>query len=195
MKKFAILLISFLTISLTGCSQNISNLDVQTLNEKAAEYMKQGDYENAIARLKSAIDLNSSFPQSHFNLGIAYYENKDFEEAIEAFNEAIKLKSDFTDAYYSRAIAYEELAYIIIAGEKEDKNKDNDTKVQQNEEDENTELSDEDKKEIVEYLKKSKEDFEKYINLNKTTQDAEQIKEKITQIEDTIKKYENDGEE
>ncbi len=192
MKKFAILFIIFFTVCLAGCSQNISNLDVQTLNEKAAEYMQQGDYENAIARLKSAIDLNSSFPQSHFNLGIAYYENKNFEEAIEAFNEAIKLKSDFADAFYSRAAAYEEMAYMIIAGEKEDKEDNMEDK--KTEDNENMELSDEDKKEIVEVLKKSKEDFEKYLSLNKTGQETEEIKEKISQIEDTIKKYEKDGE-
>ena len=40
----------------------------------------------------------------------------------------------------------------------------------------------------------AKEDFEKYIKLSKNTQEEEQIKEKITQIEENIKKYEKDGE-
>ena len=193
MKKIAVLIVIFMAVIFSGCSQNISNLDVQTLNEKAAEYMKQGDYENAIARLKSAIDLNSSFPQSHFNLGIAYYENKDFEKAVEAFNEAIKLKDNFADAFYSRALAYEEMAYLIISGEKNNSEDNIEDKKEDNKE--NIELSNEDKKEIIENLKKSKEDFEKYLKLDTNSQEIEQIKEKISQIEETIKKYEVDGDE
>ena len=58
MKK-ALLLVSILFISVvtTAC---INNLAVQELNNKAAAFMEQGNYTEAIERLKSSIDLDSS---------------------------------------------------------------------------------------------------------------------------------------
>ena len=58
MKKFLfIVTILVLSVFTTAC---INNLAVQELNNKALEYMKKGDYENAISRLKSSSDLDGT---------------------------------------------------------------------------------------------------------------------------------------
>ena len=108
MKK-ALLLVSVLFISVitTAC---INNLAVQELNNKAQSFMDAGDYQGAIERLKSSIDLDSSVFETHYNLAVAYTKAEDYANAIKVYNDAIKLKPDFADTYYSLAVCEENLA-------------------------------------------------------------------------------------
>lgn len=117
MKK-ALLLVSILSISVfsTAC---INNFAVQELNNKANAYMEQGDYQGAIERLKSSIDLDDSVFESHYNLAVAYTNAEDYVNAISAFKKAIELKPDFADGYYSLAVAEESLVTAINADEVE----------------------------------------------------------------------------
>ena len=117
MKK-ALLLVSILSISVfsTAC---INNFAVQELNNKAKAYMEQGDYQGAIERLKSSIDLDDSVFESHYNLAVAYTNAEDYVNAISAFKKAIELKPDFADGYYSLAVAEESLVTAINADEVE----------------------------------------------------------------------------
>src|SRR5574344_2247346 len=115
MKK-ALLLLVVLTISIfsTAC---INNLAVQELNTKAKFYMDKGDYQGAIARLKSSIDLDPSVFESYYNLAVAYTKAEDYSNAVDAYEHAIKLNSDFADSYYSLGICEENLAKDIINGD------------------------------------------------------------------------------
>ena len=117
MKK-ALLLVSILSISVfsTAC---INNFAVQELNNKAKTSIEQGDYQSAIERLKSSIDLDDSIFESHYNLAVAYTQAEDYVNAIASYKKAIELKPDFADAYYSIAVAQESLATAIDAGEVE----------------------------------------------------------------------------
>lgn len=117
MKK-ALLLVSILSISVfsTAC---INNFAVQELNNKAKAYMEHGDYQGAIERLKSSIDLDDSVFESHYNLAVAYTNAEDYVNAISAFKKAIELKPDFADGYYSLAVAEESLVTAINADEVE----------------------------------------------------------------------------
>ena len=80
MKK-ALLLIVILSISVisTAC---INNLAVQELNAKAKTYMDNGDTENAIARLKSSVDLDPTIFESYYNLAVAYTRAEDYLNAV-----------------------------------------------------------------------------------------------------------------
>lgn len=98
-----------------------SHLDVQILNQRAAELMQQGDIEGAIARLESIKDLNPNFPQTRYNLAIAYLEKEEFDKSIEEFKKAIELKKDFADAHYSIAVIFENKALQEFEKEKEEK--------------------------------------------------------------------------
>ncbi len=115
MKK-ALLLVSILFISVvsTAC---INNFAVQELNNKAKAFIDQGDYINAIERLKSSIDLDDTVFESHYNLAVAYTAAEDYPNAIEAYKKAIALNPDFADAYYSLAVAEEDYAADLAKGE------------------------------------------------------------------------------
>jgi len=114
MKK-ALLLVSILFISVmtTAC---INNLAVQELNNKASAFMEQGNYEEAIERLKSSIDLDGSLFESHYNLAIAYTKAEDYANAIAAYEKTLQIKPDFADAYYSLAVAQEDLISDLNSG-------------------------------------------------------------------------------
>ena len=75
MKK-ALLLVSILFISVisTAC---INNFAVQELNNKAKGFMDKGDYQAAIERLKSSIDLDGSVFETRYNLAVAYTKAED----------------------------------------------------------------------------------------------------------------------
>ena len=74
--------ILFVAIASTAC---INNLAVQDLNNKAKVYMEKGDYNSAIERLKSSIDLDSSIFETHYNLAIAYTKAEDYINATEEY--------------------------------------------------------------------------------------------------------------
>ncbi|MDD3594313.1 MAG: tetratricopeptide repeat protein [Candidatus Gastranaerophilales bacterium] len=181
--KFSLLIIFASILLFSGCEQNLSNLDVQKLNEKAQVYMEQGEYDKAIARLESVIDLNDTLYQPYYNLGIAYNEKKDYKKSIEALDKAIKLKPDFSDAYYARSISYESAAFAIINGE-EDENSE-----EVSSSDKAPELTIEQKAFVAEYFEKSKADLNKYIEILKDPKDASEVKERILQLEKDIEKY------
>ncbi len=114
MKKAVFLaVILSLTVLSTAC---INKLAIQELNSKAQEYMNKGDYDKAIGRLESSIDLDSSVFESQYNLAVAYTNAEKYEEAFDAYKKAIELNPEFSEAYYSFAVAQENFANDIIAG-------------------------------------------------------------------------------
>ena len=114
MKK-ALLLVSilFLSVVSTAC---INNFAVQELNSKAKVYMEEGDYQAAIARLKSSLDLDDTLFETHYNLAVAYTQAEEYNNAIEAYKKAIELNSSIADAYYSLAVAQSNLALDLGNG-------------------------------------------------------------------------------
>src|SRR5574344_3046508 len=150
MKK-VVLLITVLLISVisTAC---INNLAVQELNNKAKEYMANGETEKAICRLRSSIDLDDSIFETHYNLGVALLTDEEYKDAQTSLENAIKLKPDFADSYYSLAINFENQAGEIINGESDkDKAKDEESEKKDNEKPKK--LTDSEKHQIVDLLK------------------------------------------
>ena len=175
MKKVLLLFVFCGILFLNGCEKNLSNVDIQKLNQKAAEYMNNAEYDKAVARLESIIDLNPDFPETYYNLGVAYYQLNDYEKALKALNEAINRKENFADAFYSRAVVYEDWAYSILEGE----NIQNSSK----------EPTEKDKLQSAEYLKNAKIDFQKYLELKKDATDKDEVNEKIIQIENDLNNF------
>ena len=114
MKK-AILLVSilFLSVISTAC---INNFAVQELNSKAQEFMAKGDYQAAIERLKSSIDLDDSIFETHYNLAVAYTNAEDYLNAIDSYKNAININSDKAETYYSLAVAQGNLIVDLNSG-------------------------------------------------------------------------------
>ncbi len=192
-KALLLVVILFVSVLSTAC---INNLAVQELNNKAKDYLNKGDYENAIGRLKSSIDLDRTIFESHYNLGIAYTQAKRYDEALDAFNNASKINPEFADIYYSVAVAQENYAKGIIDGSinENDKNKIDETENPKNEE-EKTELTDEQKAKIVKLFEEAISSYQKYLEKGKDISDRNEVEEKISYLQTQIEKYTNNTQE
>lgn len=181
MKK-ALLLILILAVSVisTAC---INNLAVQELNNKAKEFMDKGDYQNAISRLNSSIDLDNTIFESHYNLGIAYTQAEEYDKAYEQFETALKLNPENSSTYYVMAIAYENNAKDLMQANKSeiDDEADDDKEVQ-------TPAKPED---ITNLLNKAVENYQTYVTKTPKLENKEEIENKISSLEELI--FKNNG--
>ncbi|MCG8526049.1 MAG: tetratricopeptide repeat protein [Opitutales bacterium] len=71
--------------------------------ETAFQFLRTGEYEEAIIAYEAIIESEDKTPQSLFNLGIAYYRTQRFSSAHLAFEEAIVSKIDDID-FQAKAI-------------------------------------------------------------------------------------------
>ncbi len=94
-----------------GYSKNLGMKPILTVppfekyNSEAMALDNQGNYAEAIASFKKAIDLKSDYADAWFNLGNTYGKTGKFGDAINAFNRAIASRKGFAEAYASRGIA------------------------------------------------------------------------------------------
>ena len=197
MKK-ALLLVCVLTISVisTAC---INKFAVQELNNKAMVYMEKGDYEEAIHRLKSGIDLDDSIFETHYNLAVAYTKVEDYVKALNAYKKAIALNPDCADCYYSMAVAQESIITDLQSGElvvndegeivknkAEDKDDDEEAKVKAHE------LSASEEERVVELAKEAINNYNTYLEKSETVDNEEEIKDRISDLEKIVNGDEKD---
>ena len=191
MKKVVLLItILFVSVISTAC---ISNLAVQELNNKAKEYMANGETEKAICRLRSSIDLDTSIFETHYNLGVALIEVKEYAEAQASLENAIKLKPDFADSYYSLAMAMENQADDIINGRtNEDKTlnaEQTEETAQQADAKAKKELTEAEKNKVVELLNGAVDNYNKYIVKKPDAEDKDKVEEQIRFVNEQIGQY------
>lgn len=187
-KAFLLVIILFVSIISTAC---INNLAVQELNTKAKGYLDKGDFENAISRLKSSIDLDSTIFETHYNLGIAYTQAERYPEAVDTFKNAIKLKPDFADTYYSLAVAQENYAKGIIDGSIKDK-ANNEEKSEIKDLDEQkppTKLTKEETAQVAQLLNDSITSYGEYLEKGKNIEDKKDVEDKIEYLKTQVTKY------
>ena len=187
-KAFLLVVILFVSVISTAC---INNLAVQELNNKAKGYLEKGDYDNAISRLKSSIDLDSTIFETHYNLGIAYTQAEKFPEAIDTFKNALKIKPDFTDTYYSLAVAQENYAKGIIDGSIKEKGKGEDSSktIDESGTQSKKELTKEEKEQVIKLLNDSMESYNTYLEKAADIDNKSEIQEKIEYLKTQITKY------
>jgi len=194
MKK-ALFIITILMVSVfsTAC---INNLAVQELNNKAKIYMDKGDYENAISRLKSSLDLDDTIFETQYNLAVAYTYAEEYDEAIETFSSALKLNPDFADAYYSLGVAQENYAISIIKGEKKSSDEES---VQEQESQQDVQydmnnepkLSDEDVQKVKALYTEAIKSYRTYLEKAVNPKDKATVETKIQNINTEIEKISN----
>ena len=187
-KAFLLVVILFVSVISTAC---INNFAVQELNNKAKDYLDKGDFENAISRLKSSIDLDSTIFETHYNLGIAYTQAEKYPEAVETFENAIKLRPSFADVYYSLAVAQENYAKGIIDGSLKAKEEKLEEKVQDvsNETPKDKILSPEEKTQVVKLINDSVSSYSTYLEKGTDIQDKQDVEEKIEYLKKESLKY------
>lgn len=186
-KAFLLVLILFVSVISTAC---INNLAVQELNTKAKAYLDKGDFDNAISRLKSSIDLDSTIFETHYNLGIAYTQAEQYPEAVKTFQNATKLKPSFADTYYSLAVAQENYANGIISGTLKENDKDK-TKDNAKVSDSNKQkvLTPEEKTQVAQLLNDAIVSYGTYLEKGKEIQDRQDVEQKIESLKTEVLKY------
>lgn len=182
MKK-ALLLVSVLFISVvsTAC---INKFAVQELNNKAKGYIEQGDYQNAIERLKSSVDLDDTVFETHYNLAVAYTQAEDYSNAIASYKKAIEINPDFADAYYSLAVAEEDFSVDLAKGVLKLDENGNPVKVDEKEleKQEKITITPDAEKLINDLLTEAVNNYTIYLQKGADIQDGEEVKEKIEKL-------------
>lgn len=193
--KRAILIVTVLFIAVisTAC---INNFAVQELNNKAKVYLENGDYDAAINRLQSSIDLDSTIFETHYNLGVAYIKNKQYKKAIEALSKALDLNSEYADSYYSLAVAQESYAQELL-----DANSETSTVTSEDNDDVEDVKVDEDIKKMsaeqrkltaIELYTNAVASYKKYLLKSNDAKDSEDINNQIKSIEEELSKLGNE---
>lgn len=167
---FTLLLVSVIT---TAC---INKFAVEELNNKAVKYMDNGDSETAVCRLKSSLDLDEEFYQTHYNLALAYNALGNFEGAAKEAARVLELEPDFHDAVYVLALAKSELAMQILDKE-------------QDEEGKTAELTIDEMSEFNNKAGEAVELYNKYLVKKVNAEDAEQVNAKIEELNSYIKEF------
>ena len=187
----AILIVSVFT---TAC---INNFAIQELNTNAKKYIKSGDIDSAICRLKSSLELDNQVWETHYNLAIAYLSNKNFDEAEKEFKETISLNPDLADVYYSLGITLEEQATLLQNPIKDDKAVEEDEIVNENVEEDldNKPLDEETKLAVIAKLNDAKANYSIFIQKATSQEDIDKVKEKIESIDRDIEKIETGEQE
>ncbi len=193
--KRAILIVTVLFIAVisTAC---INNFAVQELNNKAKVYLENGDYDAAINRLQSSIDLDSTIFETHYNLGVAYIKNKQYKKAIESLSKALDLNSEYADSYYSLAVAQESYAQELL-----DANSETSTVTSEDNDDVEDVKVDEDIKKMsaeqrkltaIELYTNAVASYKKYLLKSNDAKDSEDINNQIKSIEEELSKLGNE---
>ncbi|MBR1424946.1 tetratricopeptide repeat protein [bacterium] len=182
MKK-ALLIASVLMVAVvsTAC---INNLAVQDLNNKAKTFMEQGDYTQAIERLKSSIDLDPSIFETHYNLAIAYTKAEDYVNAVEQYKKALELRPNDADVYYSLATAQNNLAVDMSQG-KIRLNTDETlytVKADEVDFDEKYELSEKEQQIVDDFYDAAVKNYQKYLELEPKASDRAEVETQIERI-------------
>ncbi|MBV9925359.1 MAG: tetratricopeptide repeat protein [Acidobacteria bacterium] len=90
--------------------------DARALYEEGLAAYKADRDQEAVEKLKRAVELSPDFPEANYRLGLAYNATKQREEADKAFEGAVKAYEKVTkrepknsDAYYFLGLSYEQL--------------------------------------------------------------------------------------
>ncbi len=182
MKK-VLLIASVLLVAVisTAC---INNLAVQDLNNKALAYMEKGDYTQAIERLKSSLDLDSSIFETHYNLAVAYTRAEDYKNAVTEYLKASEIKPSNADVYYSLATAQNNLAVDMEQGRVR-MNIDDILYSPKSDEinfDEKYELTEKEQNYVNELKNSAILNYQKYLELNPDAKDKQEVEKLIERL-------------
>jgi len=78
------------------------------LNGVAITYGRKGMYNQAIVKLKKALEINPNDPAAHSNLGVVYGDKGMLDEAIVEHEKAIEANPNYAEAHGNLGIAYAE---------------------------------------------------------------------------------------
>ncbi len=91
--------------------------DLDALNLLAIAYRLKGDFDEAMRILKKALKIDPNYPETHYHLGLLYYESGNYLKAIEEFYKAIenylpREKGWISDAYTALGETFYKLGMV-----------------------------------------------------------------------------------
>lgn len=183
MKKLtSFLILLFLGVITSAC---VNTFAVHELNERAVKFTQEGDYQKAIARLESAIDLDESVYETRYNLAVAYIGNNDCEKALESIEKAQSLlKDEDSSLLYSKGVAYDCLADKLI-NKKDDDGEE--IKIIYKNPQEKFEAENK----YIDYLTKANENYERYIELDPEAKDKDAVEQTVSKNKELIENVKN----
>ncbi len=186
-KAIFIVTILFVAVISTAC---INNMAVQELNNAAKSYMDKGDYDAAIERLESSIELDSTIYETHYNLGVAYINAKQYQKAIDELNKAIKINSKYANTYYTLAVAQENYADSLVGIDATSITTGEDGEVTSNVPSADTykNISDSIKEQMIEGYLSSINNYRKYTDMVNSVQREEEINAHVNDMEKVLVK-------
>jgi tetratricopeptide (TPR) repeat protein len=75
-------------------------------NQRAMDYAKKGQYDQAVMELTDAIGHDPSDYSLYFNRGLVFVQTRNFDQAVLDFGKVIELNAKFARAYYFRGVAF-----------------------------------------------------------------------------------------
>ena len=69
-------------------------------------YLAAGQYDQAIAASRRALELNPELDRAHYNIGTAYLQQDRLEEATASYRRALEIRPDLIEAHNNLAYAY-----------------------------------------------------------------------------------------
>ena len=189
-KAIFIVTILFVAVISTAC---INNMAVQELNNAAKTYMDKGDYESAIDRLESSIELDANIYETHYNLGVAYISAKKYPQAIDALNKAIKINSKYANTYYTLAVAQENYADSLINQEEKVTEEDGQLTATTSMADTYKNLPVNVKEQMIEGYLSSIANYKKYVEIVNSAQREDEINSHIADMEKVLSKLGYNG--
>lgn len=186
-KAIFIVTILFVAVISTAC---INNIAVQELNNAAKSYMDKGDYNAAIERLESSLELDGTVYETYYNLGVAYVEAKKYDKAVETLSKAINLNSKYADSYYTLGVAQEGLvdSYADVNNNESVKLASAEDGVANTSENSYQNYSDEVKEKMIEGYLSAITNYRKYSDMSNSAQKTEEINSHIAEMEKVLGK-------
>ena len=184
-KAIFIVTILFVAVISTAC---INNMAVQELNNAAKSYMDKGDYESAIDRLESSLELDTNIYETYYNLGVAYISAKQYPKAIDSLNKAIKINSKYANTYYALAVAQENYADSLVDNDKQELKPDENEQANPENMDIYKNVSVAIKEQMIEGYLSSIANYKKYLEMVNSKQREEEISSHISDMEKVLTK-------
>ncbi len=186
-KAIFIVTILFVAVISTAC---INNMAVQELNNAAKTYIEKGDYESAIDRLESSLELDRNIYETHYNLGVAYINVKKYDKAIDELNTAIRLNSKYANTYYTLAVAQENHADSFMDSDESNVKTDEGGNLEATTsmKDAYKNIPQETKEKMIQEYLSSIENYKTYIEMINSSQKTEEVNSHIADMEKVLVK-------
>ncbi len=96
-----------------GCERNTES--VETMLERATVLNDRERFDEALALLENAVQVDRGNADAYYLRGVAYENLQRFDQALEAYNQCLKIQPDHTDAFNNRGVIHGRMGNLDLA--------------------------------------------------------------------------------